>query len=199
MKYKDNINQVAALQPDYMGFIFHENSSRHFDSRIPKISGSIIKVGVFVNSDLDTILTNFSKHKLQAIQLHGSESPEFCRSLKQKLNQPEIIKVFSIRGEFDFSILKAYEPFVDYFLFDTKGKLPGGNGYKFDWNLLKNYPSGKPYFLSGGIGLESLEGLKAFFNQPESKHCFAIDVNSKFETEPAMKDIKKLKEFKSQL
>ena len=199
MKYAENISQVVALQPDYIGFIFHENSSRYFDDLIPEILQPIKKVGVFVNSKTDTILEKARKHNLDMVQLHGSESPEFCLSLKQDLDHIEIIKVFSVRDDFDFSLLKAYEPHVAYFLFDTKGKLPGGNGYTFNWKLLKNYPSHKPYFLSGGIGLETLEDLKVFLNQPEAKHCYAIDVNSKFEIKPALKDFKKLKEFKSQL
>ena len=87
----------------------------------------------------------------------------------------------------------------DYFLFDAKGKLPGGNGFTFDWSLLKDYPSSKPYFLSGGIGLENVEEIKEFMRRPESKYCYALDVNSKFEEKPGLKNIEKLKEFKSLL
>jgi phosphoribosylanthranilate isomerase len=111
----------------------------------------------------------------------------------------EIIKVFSIKDNFDFSVLKDYEAVCDYFLFDTKGKLPGGNGYTFDWSVLENYPSTKPFFLSGGIGLESVEKLKEFMNSPASKYCYAIDVNSKFELEPGRKDITTLKVFQESL
>ncbi|WP_431127963.1 phosphoribosylanthranilate isomerase [Flagellimonas flava] len=110
-----------------------------------------------------------------------------------------IIKVFSIKDSFDFSILEPYEKVCDFFLFDTKGKLPGGNGYAFDWSILKEYPSTKPYFLSGGIGLESVEDLMDFMASPASKYCHAIDVNSKFETEPGLKDIEQLKKFKELL
>jgi phosphoribosylanthranilate isomerase len=107
--------------------------------------------------------------------------------------------VFSIKDTFDFSILKAYEKACDYFLFDTKGKLPGGNGYTFNWEVLKKYPSDKPYFLSGGIGLENVGAIASFLRAPESIYCYAIDINSKFEIEPGLKDIEKIKEFKKLL
>ncbi|MGB6152213.1 MAG: phosphoribosylanthranilate isomerase, partial [Pricia sp.] len=107
----------------------------------------------------------------------------------------KIIKVFSVKDSFDFSILKPYEEVCDYYLFDTKGKLPGGNGYTFDWSLLKDYPSTKPYFLSGGIGLEDAKALKEFSQRPQAEYCYAIDVNSKFETKPGLKNIDKLNEL----
>ena len=99
--------------------------------------------------------------------------------------------VFSVGETFDFGLVKAYENVCDYFLFDTKGKERGGNGTVFNWELLKEYPSTKPYFLSGGIGLESILDLKAFINSKASKYCYAIDVNSNFEIEPGLKDIEK--------
>ena len=131
------------------------------------------------------------------MQLHGHESPELCRILKTA--NIEIIKVFSIKDEFDFSVLEPYETVCDFFLFDTKGKLPGGNGYTFNWNILSTYPSKKPFFLSGGIGLDNIKNILLFMSSKESKYCCAIDVNSKFEIEPGLKKIEKLKEFKSQL
>ena len=195
MKYKDNIKQVAKLQPDYLGFIFYEKSARNFDSpQIPNISSKIKKTGVFVNADLDFILEKISKHNLHAVQLHGKESPEYCKQLQNK--NIEIIKVFSIKDEFDFSVLKPYEDACDYFLFDTKGKHPGGNGYTFDWNVLDNYPSTKPFFLSGGLGLHEVEDIQQFTKSKASKHCYALDVNSKFEIEPGLKNIDDLKAFK---
>jgi phosphoribosylanthranilate isomerase len=162
-------------------------------------------------------MEKINTHNLQAVQLHGKETPEYCDVLKKRhaelvsashhenLKQVqidgklEIIKVFSIRDTFNFEVLKAYEPFCDYFLFDTKGELPGGNGYAFDWNVLNNYPSTKPFFLSGGIGLNEVEKIKEFKQNTASKYCFAIDVNSKFEMEPGLKNIELLKEFKSKL
>lgn len=110
-----------------------------------------------------------------------------------------IIKVFSIKDHFNFDQLKPYESVCDYFLFDTKGQLPGGNGYAFNWEVLKKYPSTKPYFLSGGIGLEEVENVIKFLRRQESHNCIAIDVNSKFEIEAGLKDLKKLKVFKKKL
>ncbi len=204
MKYKDNTTEVAQLQPDYLGFIFYENSSRFFDGNIPELPKSIKKTGVFVDASLEFIIEKIKTHNLQAVQLHGSESPEFCNTLRhaelvsvshhEKL---EIIKVFSIKDNFDFSVLEAYEAVCDYFLFDTKGKLPGGNGYTFNWDVLKDYPSTKPFFLSGGIGLNEIDQVLLFLQKQESRYCHAIDVNSKFEIEAGLKDIEKLKAFKN--
>ena len=235
MKFQDNINQVATLQPDYLGFIFYEKSARHFDAIIPQTPDSIKKTGVFVNAALEDIIERVNTYNLQAIQLHGEESPEFCNALRRHYEERsdvvissketdchistslntgfiskksrydnkivissavEIIKVFSIKDEFDFSVLKPYEDVCDYFLFDTKGKLPGGNGYTFNWNVLNNYPSTKPFFLSGGIGINQIEKIKEFQQSAASKYCYALDINSKFEIEPGLKNINELKEFK---
>ncbi len=193
MKYPDNISEVAALQPNYLGFIFWKSSKRYFDGTIPNLSDKIKKVGVFVDAALEEVNEKVQQFHLQAVQLHGAESPSYCQQLKQ--NNVEIIKVFSVGVDFEFSQLEPYEQVCDFYLFDTKGELPGGNGYAFEWKLLENYPSTKPYFLSGGIGLEDADSLKEFFIKPESKHCYAIDVNSKFELEPGLKDIEKIKEF----
>jgi phosphoribosylanthranilate isomerase len=196
---------VAALHPDYLGFIFWEPSKRFFEGNIPELPASIKKVGVFVDAPLVEIVEKINTHGLRAVQLHGKESPEFCSDLKKIKNDRskttgikdlEIIKVFSVKENFDFSNLAPYENVCDFFLFDTKGKLPGGNGYTFNWEVLKNYPSKKPYFLSGGIGVEEIEKIREFQQRPESTYCHAIDVNSKLESEPGLKDIKKLKEFK---
>ncbi|WP_390620524.1 phosphoribosylanthranilate isomerase [Psychroserpens burtonensis] len=219
MKYKDNITEVAQLQPDYLGFIFYEKSSRFFDRDIPELPRSIKKVGVFVNASIPYILEKIKNYNLQVIQLHGEESVSFCAELKLMCHterslsaneesnneihvsseMPEVIKVFSIKDKFDFSILKPFEEVCDYFLFDTKGKLPGGNGYTFNWDALKEYPSTKPFFLSGGIGLNETEKLKDFKNTDASKYCYAVDVNSKFEIEPGLKNNKELKTFKNEL
>ena len=197
MKYQDNIEAVAKLQPDFLGFIFHEQSARHFDKTIPELPNSIKKVGVFVDEKVEFISRQIEKYKLNVIQLHGHESPEMCKLLTS--TKAKVIKVFSIKNEFDFSILTAYEEVCDYFLFDTKGKLPGGNGYTFDWDVLKEYPSTKPFFLSGGIGLDQIDQLNEFRKSEASKYCYAIDVNSKFEIEPGLKNIEELKELKIQL
>jgi len=224
MKFQENIEAVATLQPDYLGFIFYERSARFFDRDIPNLPKSIKRVGVFVNASLDYIFEKVTKHDLQAVQLHGKESPEFCAKLKchydersdvvissketdyhnflQKSRNDEtieIIKVFSVNDVFDFKVLKPYENLCDYYLFDTKGKLPGGNGYTFNWEVLKSYPSTKSYFLSGGIGLGEVGIITSFLKSEESKYCYAIDVNSRFEIEPGLKDIEQLKEFKEGL
>jgi phosphoribosylanthranilate isomerase len=197
MKYPDNMVEVAQLQPDYLGFIFHKQSERCFEGPIPEFSDTIEKVGVFVDEKVEFISGQIEKHKLSVVQLHGYESPEMCRLLKT--TGVKVIKVFSIKEEFDFSILTAYEDVCDYYLFDTKGKLPGGNGYTFNWEVLKDYPSSKPYFLSGGIGMEEIENIQDFLRRKESKYCYAIDVNSKFEIEAGLKNVEKLKEFKNKL
>ena len=167
MKYHDNIEAVASIQPDYLGFIFHEESPRNFDGLIPELSKNIQKTGVFVDENVEFIVQQIGKHNLSVIQLHGHESPEICRLIKS--TNVKVIKVFSIKDEFDFSMLLPYEDVCDYFLFDTKGKLPGGNGYTFDWSVLNNYPSTKPFLLSGGIGLDETDKLKAFQNNKASK------------------------------
>jgi len=205
MKYQENMKQVAALQPDYLGFIFYEKSARFFKGEIPQFVENVKKVGVFVNAEMDEIIEKINTFNLNAIQLHGNETPEFCRTLrmlypvKNGKESLEIIKVFSIKEEFNFEILKPYEDVCDYYLFDTKGALPGGNGYVFDWKVLKNYPSNKPYFLSGGIGFNEMDNLLSFMNSAESNCCYAIDVNSKFEIEPGLKEVEILREFKNKL
>src|SRR5690606_25090030 len=202
MKYADNIKSVAALQPDYLGFIFYEKSARFFDGTIPKLPENIKKTGVFVDASIENVLEKIEKYDLQAVQLHGKETAEFCNTLKnnfapEKSHKIEIIKVFSIKDDFNFDILKEYEEVTNYFLFDTKGKLPGGNGYAFNWEILQNYPSEKPFFLSGGIGIDEIEKIKSILktNLP----IYTIDVNSKIEEEPGLKNIEKLKEYKKSI
>ena len=193
MKYPDNMLEVGSLLPDYMGFIFWEKSARYFDGTMPDLPKSIKKTGVFVNETIPVILEKVEKYNLQAVQLHSHESAEFCLELKTKLETSiEIIKVFSADENFDFSVLKPFETVCDYFLFDTKGKLPGGNGTTFDWSILKNYPSTKPFFLSGGIGIEELNEVNDILktNLP----IYAIDINSKFEIEPGLKNIELCRE-----
>jgi phosphoribosylanthranilate isomerase len=188
MKYPANILDVGSLLPDYMGFIFWQKSARYFDGVLPDLPKSIKKVGVFVNETILVIEEKIAKYDLQAIQLHGKESVEFCSELKNKIDPSiEIFKVFSADENFDFSGLKAYDPVCDYFLFDTKGKLPGGNGTTFDWRILENYPSTKPFFLSGGIGIEELDSIYEI--SKTNLPLYAIDINSKFEIEPGLKNI----------
>ena len=195
MKYLNNMEAVAKLRPDFLGFIFYDKSSRYFNGNLPYLPQAIKKVGVFVNEDLETLQSIIKEQKLDVVQLHGQESPEYC----SQLENAEIIKVFSIKDTFNFSVLLPYEEVCDYYLFDTKGKLPGGNGYTFNWNVLKDYPSTKPFFLSGGIGLKEVGKLKDFIDSPASKYCYSLDVNSKFEINPGVKNINDLEKFKNEL
>ena len=220
MKYTENMQQVAALQPDYLGFIFYEKSKRNFEGIIPEMPNSIKKTGVFVNEYPEILISLVEEYGLGAVQLHGDETAEYVLNLKKQLterralfieenkqikkkknqhkiskNQVEIIKVFGIKDEFNFSVLEPYLEIVDYFLFDTKGKERGGNGVKFDWSVLENYPYKKPFFLSGGISLNDLEQLQIVLKS--NLPIYALDVNSKFESKPGVKKIEELEKFKN--
>ncbi len=201
MKVPENILDISALQPDYFGFIFYEDSLRHFQDQIPELPSHIKRVGVFVDASLDEVVRSINEHKLRAVQLHGNESPEFCKNLRNDerlaaIESLAIIKVFAMHGDFDFNDLTPFDADCDYFLFDTKGPLPGGNGYAFDWKVLENYPLTKPFILSGGIGPDHMERLKEFFESKASKYCEVIDVNSGFESKPGLKKKKELRAFK---
>lgn len=194
MRDVENIKALVELKPDFIGFIFYDKSPRfvgndaldaEFINSLPR---DIKKVGVFVNATIDYILQNVRKYGLHYVQLHGNEMPDFCRNLKFK--GVNIIKAFRIDNSFIFSQLNNYKPHVDFFLFDAKGDGYGGNGISFDWEILKKYDNGKPYFLAGGISLENIDDLENIIPKP-----YAIDVNSKFEISPAMKDIEKLSEL----
>lgn len=197
MKYVDNLMMVAAVQPDYLGFIFYDQSKRNFEGVIPKLPKGIKKTGVFVNEYLEIVVSLVEEYQLEAIQLHGDESVDYIKELKGHLPRVEVIKVFGIKDSFDFSILESYIEEVDYFLFDTKGKERGGNGVKFDWSVLKEYPFDKPFFLSGGIDLDDI----AKVNEIGESHLpvYAVDINSRFETKPGVKNIKEVKSFKNKL
>jgi len=198
MKDSENIMEISALQPDYLGFIFWEKSKRNMTlDVIPELLETTKRVGVFVNASIQEIASKINQYQLDIIQLHGNESVIFCKNVK-KLGV-EVIKVFSMDSNFNFSVVKEYVLAVDYFLFDTKGKLPGGNGITFDWNVLKNYHFNVPYFLSGGIGTTEIDGLKEFLKSPAAKKCYAIDVNSRFEKKPGIKNKIKLQKFKKLL
>ena len=197
MKYVDNLMMIAQLQPDYLGFIFYDKSKRNFEGVIPKLPNGIKKTGVFVNEYLEIVVSLVEEYQLEAIQLHGEESPEYIQALKGHLPTVEIIKVFGIKDTFDFSVLESYLNNVDYFLFDTKGKERGGNGVKFDWTVLKSYPFDKPFFLSGGIGLEDIDEVKKIKNS--GLPVYAVDINSRFEIEPGLKNIKEVKKFQKNL
>ena len=188
MRDAENIREVESLSIDMMGFIFWPKSSRYVSERPSYLPAKCKRVGVFVDADLEEVKQKTEEYALDYIQLHGSESPEYVRQLNV---QSSIIKAFNIATAADFEQAKPYEGIVDYFLFDTKGKSVGGNGEKFDWTVLSAYNGETPFLLSGGIGPDDAERVKAIHH---AKYI-GIDLNSKFEDEPALKDIKKLKSF----
>ncbi len=191
MKYADNISQLNTLQPNFMGFIFYPPSKRFvgldFDKNVLKsVSNQIIKTGVFVNATEGEVLEFAQLYGMQAVQLHGNESPQFCTTIKA--SGLTLIKAFGIADDFDWNQLKDYETVVDYFLWDTKTEIHGGSGKQFDWKLLNRYIVNIPFFLSGGISLDNLAEVKKI-NHPL---FYGVDLNSKFETEPGIKNIEKL-------
>ena len=203
MKFPENIQEIAKLEPDFLGFIFYENSVRNYtETTIVSLPNSIKKVGVFVDERKEKIIKTIQKYNLNMVQLHGNESASYYLELINQLNHNQlntkIIKSFLIDDYFVFQSLNDYQ-MVDCFLFDTKGKLPGGNGTKFNWKILEKYCLEKPYFLSGGIGLEDASNIATFLKTPASKYCFALDVNSRFEIESGLKNKEKLQEFKTQI
>ncbi len=197
MKYQKNIRELEALHPDYMGFLFYSGSKRYVTTELPEVDSPIDKIGVFVNQDVTEVLGRIRSHGLAGVQLHGEERPDYIEKLRTQLtgSDVKIIKAFPVGDAMDWQPIKSYEPFCDYFLFDTKGKDRGGNGVQFNWDLLSGYPLKTEYFLSGGIGPQDIDPLKEFCSSGKSELCHSIDVNSRFELFPGMKDIEKLKTF----
>lgn len=198
MRDSQNIRELLLLNPDYMGFIFYEKSPRNVgevldDVLLKSFPESVQKVGVFVNASLDFVKEKVARYGLQLVQLHGDESPAYVADLFAV--GIRVMKVFSVGDEFDLKQLGQYNPFVEYFLFDTKGKARGGNGEVFNWELLKGYDQKIPFFLSGGIDLENVDELEKL----ETMNIHAIDVNSKFELEPGLKSIEKVEKLKMKL
>ena len=187
MRDAQNIRDVESLGVDWIGMIFWPKSKRYVAEVPSYLPGHLKKVGVFVDSTLDDILQHISDYQLDIIQLHGQESPDFAKALKPHT----IIKAFNIEKADDLLQTEKYEGIADYFLFDTKGKMVGGNGQKFDWSVLTAYQGKTPFLLSGGIGPEDVESVKSFHHP----RCIGIDLNSRFESEPGFKDINQLKTF----
>ena len=195
MREKGNIEAVAALGPDYMGFLFYPQSPRYVGEHfvMPELNERTQRVGVFVNATTESIRAEVEKHGLSAVQLHGSEPVEQCAELKA--HNVLVIKVFSVDNAFDFSRTKNYRGAVDFFLFDTKGKYHGGNARTFDWQLLNNYDQSIPFFLSGGIGPAEVEQL----NDLKHMNIHAIDINSGVELSPALKNVNAIRQVQTQL
>ena len=192
MRDADNIRAVDGLPVDMMGFIFYPKSSRYVSERPEYLPQKCKRVGVFVDATLEGIRQHIADYSLDIIQLHGHESTDFIRSLRSLCGDSiAIIKAFNIATAADLEATAPYEGLVDYFLFDTKGPSVGGNGEKFDWSILDAYNGDAPFLLSGGIGPDDAERIKSF-HHPK---CIGIDLNSRFEIEPGIKDIIKLKTF----
>ena len=198
MRDPENIQDIFPAEPDYLGYIFHPSSKRYVGKEpdpeiFDKVPSTTKKVAVFVNEELEKVLDICKEHQIEVAQLHGNESPEYCQKVRER--GLLVFKVFSVGEQFDFSILGNYTNVVDFFLFDTKGKLPGGTGMKFNWEILQNYKLNVPFFLSGGVGLEDAEAILEF----KHEQLFAIDINSGFELEPALKNVQKVHDFMSQI
>lgn len=204
MREAENIEAVAQLPLDMMGFIFYPGSSRavknpeqlarHLKKALwPK---RIARVGVFVNAEVEEVLNITHDFELDYIQLHGGERPAFCAELQDiwkmtSLRRARIIKAFSVGAEIDFKICAPFESFCDYFLFDTQTSGYGGSGTSFEWELLEGYSGQTPFFLSGGIGPDAVAALTRF-----SHPLWAgIDLNSRFEIAPGVKDASILADF----
>ena len=184
MREADNIREVEALGIDMMGFIFWPKSSRYVSQRPDYLPKRVKRVGVFVDEDPEQVKRMAGAYGLDYIQLHGQESPSYIFQLRGL----HVIKAFNISTAED---LIQTQPYVDYFLFDAKGKSVGGNGEKFNWDVLDAYQGNTPFLLSGGIGPDDTERVNAF-HHPK---CIGIDLNSRFELSPGLKDVAKLKEF----
>ena len=188
MREAGNLLAIADLNPDFLGFIFYEKSVRCIRdvlaaSVLHGLPASIHKVGIFVNADLAEVQATALRYHLDYVQLHGTESPAYCQQAGAL--GLRVIKAFAVDANFDFDQLAAYAPLCDFFLFDTKGELPGGNGTAFDWSVLTRYSGTTPFFLSGGLGLADLAALGQFHHP----HLCGLDFNSRLETAPGVKDV----------
>jgi phosphoribosylanthranilate isomerase len=194
-----SIEQATALQAmgvHYIGFIFYPASKRYVLEKLSLTDLAsfkpvgVKKVGVFVNEPIEQLMQIVQSAGLDVVQLHGDESPEYCAAVRQKV---QTIKVFRVGAAVpDFA---AYEGSVDYFLFDTDSALYGGTGQHFNWELIKGSIIPKPYFLSGGIGPNDIQGVQVMEKTKAGKSLLALDINSQFELAPGVKDLEKIKIF----
>ena len=191
MREVENTREVEALGIDLMGFIFWEKSSRYISKRPAYLPTKCKRVGVFVDEDIESVKRIADDYALDYIQLHGHESSDYCAQL-QGLH---LIKAISVSSRNDIATYKTYEGLVEYFLFDTKCPSVGGSGQQFDWSVLSAYDGSTPFLLSGGIGPDDAERIKSF-HHPQ---CIGIDLNSRFELAPGLKDVIKLQAFIKEL
>ena len=193
MREPGNIEKVAQLGVDMMGFIFYPKSPRFASQSVDRTAAdkNVCRVGVFVNESAGLISDKIHLFDLNAVQLHGNENRELCELLHKQNGLLKVIKAISVSTAGDILKYKEYVGAVDYFLFDTKCKTMGGSGQQFDWQVLENYDGAVPFILSGGIGPEDVERIRNFHHPM----CIGIDLNSKFEMEPGLKDVEKLNTF----
>ena len=191
MREPENIRAVEALGIDLMGFIFWPPSSRYVGEKPSYLPRNCRRVGVFVDATLPDILAAVEDFRLDGVQLHGHETPEAIAALKARIPGVRIVKSLAVAGPEDLEQAEAYADVCDAFLFDTKGKLPGGNGRQFDWSVLQRYQGRLPFLLSGGIGPDDAQRIRAF----DVPGCLGIDLNSRFETAPGVKDVDALRTF----
>ena len=195
MRDGDNIREVEQLSIDWMGFIFYPKSSRYVSEVPAYLPTKCKRVGVFVDASTDEITKKIHDFSLDAIQLHGNEYPEQISHLLSLTSHLSIIKAFNIATAEDLKSTASYTGLADYFLFDTKGQSVGGNGEKFDWSVLDSYEGETPFLLSGGIGPDDAARVSSF-RHPK---CVGIDLNSKFESSPAYKDVTTLSRFLNEI
>jgi phosphoribosylanthranilate isomerase len=193
MREADNIRATEQLGVDWLGFIFWPNSSRYVATLPAYLPSAAKRVGVFVDASIEDVTNKANDYQLDIIQLHGHESREYVSEIRNR--GLAVMKAISISNRDDIATSKVYEGIANYFLFDTKCKTVGGSGEHFDWSVLNAYDGSTPFLLSGGIGSDDVERVRNFCH-PE---CIGIDLNSRFEISPALKDINKLKQFIQQL
>lgn len=191
MREAGNIREAEALGIDWMGFIFWAHSARNVSLKPDYLPSRCKRVGVFVNAPIPFIREKAREFGLDILQLHGGEDEDFILQLRTELPSLTLVKALNVAREEDLEQSKRYEGLCDYFLFDTKAEKVGGNGKAFDWNILHSYKGNTPFLLSGGIGPDDKERLRAF-HHPQMA---GIDLNSRFEIRPAVKDIHLLKSF----
>jgi phosphoribosylanthranilate isomerase len=197
MTQLDQVDRLAEMGATFAGFIFYPKSPRyvlrHMTTTQLKKENNINKVGVFVNASVEEVLLMVDECRLHIVQLHGDEPPKYCERIADYVS---VVKAFRLSDNDSIEwMIKPYMDVCDMFMFDTMGAGYGGTGKKFDWNILKGSNIGKPFFLSGGIQPEDTADLKAFAADPVARALFAIDINSRFESSPGIKDMHKVETF----